>query len=51
MPKDLFSNHASLYSKFRPSYPQELYDYVLSFVENRNKAWDCATGNGQVAVV
>jgi len=49
--KDNFSTQSGLYKKFRPVYPQVLYDYVLSFVKNKNTAWDCATGNGQVAGV
>lgn len=49
--KDNFSGHASEYAQFRPSYPQELYDIVLKHVPQRQRAWDCATGNGQVANV
>lgn len=51
MLKDLFSAQADAYAKYRPTYPQELFDYVLSFVTNNDKVWDCATGNGQAAVV
>jgi hypothetical protein len=47
--KDLFSAQADLYSKFRPTYPPELYEYILRFVPHRSVALDCATGNGQVA--
>jgi ubiquinone/menaquinone biosynthesis C-methylase UbiE len=50
MAKDLFSNQASLYAQYRPGYPRELYDYMLQHVNNRQQAWDCATGNGQAAV-
>ena len=48
-PLDRFSAHADLYAQYRIDYPTELYDFVLSFVPNRQNAWDCATGNGQVA--
>jgi len=48
--KDNFSNHAADYAKFRPTYPQELYDYLYGIVQQKSKAWDVATGNGQVAV-
>jgi len=48
--KDLFSGHAELYATFRPTYPEELFHYILSLVKENNCAWDCATGNGQVAV-
>ncbi len=49
--KDLFSKQASTYAAFRPSYPQELIDYVCSFVPEKKHAWDCATGNGQAAAL
>ncbi len=47
--KDLFSGYASGYAAFRPTYPKELYDFILSLVKEKDSAWDCATGNGQVA--
>jgi SAM-dependent methyltransferase len=49
--KDLFSAKSDLYARFRPSYPRPLFDFLLSLVPARNCAWDCATGNGQVAAV
>jgi SAM-dependent methyltransferase len=49
MSKDLFSQHASQYAAFRPTYPKELYDYLFSQVKNFDSAWDVGTGNGQVA--
>lgn len=49
MPKDLFSTQAADYAKYRPVYPPELYEYILSFTKERKWAWDCATGNGQAA--
>ncbi|HLK30578.1 MAG TPA: class I SAM-dependent methyltransferase [Puia sp.] len=51
MAKDLFSIQADLYAKYRPSYPTALIDYILGFVENKKVAWDCATGNGQGALL
>jgi SAM-dependent methyltransferase len=48
--QDRFSNHAGAYAQFRPVYPEVLYDFVLSHVKGRELAWDCGTGNGQVAV-
>lgn len=50
MAKDLFSEQAGLYAQYRPTYPDELFDYITSFVPNKDTAWDCATGNGQAAV-
>lgn len=49
--KDNFSAQATDYSKFRPTYPQEMIDYILSFVSKKHAALDVATGNGQVAVL
>jgi ubiquinone/menaquinone biosynthesis C-methylase UbiE len=51
MAKDLFSKQSDLYARYRPTYPRELYEYILSFVKEKNIAWDCATGNGQAAIV
>lgn len=48
-PLDRFSGHANLYAQYRIDYPADLYDFVLSFTTDRQTAWDCATGNGQVA--
>lgn len=50
MAKDLFSDQASLYAAYRPTYPAELFTYLLQFVKNKTAAWDCATGNGQAAI-
>lgn len=50
MPKDLFSKQHASYAKYRPSYPKALIDYVIGYVENKQVAWDCATGNGQAAL-
>ena len=51
MAKDLFSKQSDLYAKYRPAYPKELFEYIVSFVNTRDVAWDCATGNGQAASV
>ena len=50
MSKDLFSDQAEDYALYRPTYPEELFTYILSFVAEKDVAWDCATGNGQSAV-
>jgi ubiquinone/menaquinone biosynthesis C-methylase UbiE len=47
--KDLFSKQAVEYAKYRPNYPQALYDCIFNHVRNFDLAWDCATGNGQAA--
>jgi len=48
--KDYFSKQAADYAKFRPRYPQTLFEYLGSIARSRHIAWDCATGNGQAAV-
>lgn len=47
--KDLFSSHADIYAKYRPLYPKELYDFIISRVMAKGIALDCGTGNGQAA--
>ncbi len=49
--KDNFSAQAENYKKYRPGYPNELYELILHNCANFDLAWDCATGNGQVAEV
>jgi ubiquinone/menaquinone biosynthesis C-methylase UbiE len=48
--KDHFSKQAPGYAKFRPRYPQKLFDYLGRIAPSRQLAWDCGTGNGQAAV-
>lgn len=47
--KDYYSKQAVEYSKFRPTYPDELFQYLNSITDTHNLALDCATGNGQAA--
>jgi SAM-dependent methyltransferase len=49
-PKDYFSGHAADYANFRPHYPTELIKYISKLIKYRGVAWDCACGNGQLAV-
>jgi ubiquinone/menaquinone biosynthesis C-methylase UbiE len=51
MAEDLFSQQAAFYARYRPSYPAALIDYIIQFVPEKNCAWDCATGNGQAAIL
>jgi SAM-dependent methyltransferase len=48
--KDHFSKQAGDYAKFRPRYPQKLFEYLGNMPPSRQLAWDCGTGNGQAAV-
>ncbi|MCB0629528.1 MAG: class I SAM-dependent methyltransferase [Saprospiraceae bacterium] len=47
--KDNFSTQSEAYAKFRPVYPPALYEAIYQWVNGFERAWDCATGNGQVA--
>ena len=47
--KDNFSAGSDKYAQYRPIYPVEFFDYLKSIVPVRQNAWDCGTGNGQVA--
>ncbi|MBN1279954.1 MAG: class I SAM-dependent methyltransferase [Chlorobiaceae bacterium] len=46
---DHFSSVSKQYARYRPIYPDELFDWLASVVPGRNLAWDCATGTGQAA--
>ncbi|WP_315821838.1 class I SAM-dependent methyltransferase [Paraflavitalea speifideaquila] len=48
--KDLFSQQAAAYARYRPVYPLGLYDHLAGLITQRGMAWDCATGNGQAAI-
>lgn len=47
--KDNFSTHSDKYAKYRPTYPPELFAFLFANVQNKQTAWDCGTGNGQIA--
>ncbi|WP_313376076.1 class I SAM-dependent methyltransferase [Chishuiella sp.] len=49
--KDNFSTQSDKYAKYRPSYPKELFNYLDHIISNKNNAWDCGTGNGQIASI
>ena len=49
--KDLFSAQSKEYASSRPTYPRGLFEFIVGLVDEKNLAWDCATGNGQAAVV
>ena len=48
--KDHFSMQARRYSHYRPSYPEEMFAFLSSLAISHDRAWDCATGNGQSAL-
>lgn len=48
--KDHFSGFSSDYHSYRPRYPDELFSWLASISNERDRAWDCATGTGQAAI-
>ncbi len=48
--KDNFSKQSNAYKKYRPSYPEKLFEYLCGLSKDHDLAWDCATGNGQSAI-
>lgn len=46
---DNFSAQSGNYAAFRPQSPAVIFDFVYSHVPRFAAAWDCGTGNGQVA--
>ena len=46
--KDTFSKNSKEYAKFRHKYPEALFSFCESQIEERGAAWDSGTGNGQV---
>ena len=49
--KDHFSANSNNYARFRPTYPLDLFEFIVSQVSAYDQAWDCATGNGQAATI
>lgn len=48
--KDYFSGHAADYATYRPRYPATLFAWLGQQCRDHERAWDCATGNGQAAI-
>ena len=48
--KDHFSIGSGDYSRYRPTYPDAFYKFLNSVTTHTENAWDCGTGNGQMAV-
>ncbi|MGB3623984.1 class I SAM-dependent methyltransferase [Ketobacter sp. MCCC 1A13808] len=48
--KDYFSSGADSYRRFRPIYPDDLYQYLATTAPNKQLAWDIGCGNGQAAI-
>lgn len=48
--QDHFSKQAADYAKYRPTYPDALFDWLAAEAPSRALALDVATGNGQAAL-
>ncbi len=44
-----FAEQSGDYFRFRPDYPDSLYQYIVSLTKEQELAWDVGTGNGQAA--
>lgn len=47
--KDNFSFSPEQYAKYRPDYPAAIFDFIYPLLNEKSVAWDCGTGNSQVA--
>lgn len=47
---DHFSSVANSYAAFRPTYPQELFEFVASIAPARRCVWECGAGSGQATL-
>ena len=48
--KDNFSGVADGYSRYRPTYPEALFDWLADAAPRRDRAWDCGCGSGQASL-
>lgn len=47
---DHFSSVAANYVRYRPTYPEQLFDWIARSSLARSSAWDCGCGNGQATL-
>lgn len=47
---DHFSGHAAEYARYRPDYPECLFEWLAGLTQHHELAWDCACGSGQAAL-
>jgi SAM-dependent methyltransferase len=48
---DHFSDRATGYARYRPSYPIEVVDHLAALAPGRKLAWDAGCGSGQLSVL
>jgi len=49
-PHQYFSDKSDLYAQARPTYPDQLFEFLRDQCRETGRAWDCGTGSGQAAV-
>ncbi len=45
-----FTTGSAEYARFRPVYPEALFEFLASLCAERRLAWDCGAGTGQASV-
>tara|TARA_B100000809_G_C15064516_1_gene503681 strand:- start:504 stop:1244 length:741 start_codon:yes stop_codon:yes gene_type:complete len=45
--KPIYSISPEIYSSYRPTYGDDIYNYISSLLEEKQIGWDCACGSGQ----
>ena len=48
--KDHFSIGSDAYTRYRPSYPPSLFEWLAGLTSGHDTVWDCGCGNGQAAI-
>lgn len=48
--EDHFSDRSASYAQYRPTYPDDLFEFLANNCAGHDLAWDCATGSGQSAL-
>jgi SAM-dependent methyltransferase len=48
--QDHFSGHATDYARYRPTYPDGLFEAIANAAPARDVAWDVGCGNGQASL-
>lgn len=46
--KDHFSGHSGAYARYRPTYPEELVEYLAGLCHRRELVWEAGCGSGQL---
>jgi ubiquinone/menaquinone biosynthesis C-methylase UbiE len=49
--KDLFSHGSDDYSRYRPTYPPELFAWLSDQLPDATAVWDCGCGTGQASLL